>query len=65
MGSWRITSVWGAAAAFGSVVDVGPGNASFTVADDDGGDGVWLDGRPVWTVVPTPAATGAGVTASV
>ena len=64
MGSWRITSVWGAAAAFESVVDVGPGNASFSVAGD-GGSGVWLDGRPIWTSSPAPAAAGAGATSSV
>jgi hypothetical protein len=64
MGSWRITSVWGAGAAFESVVDVGPGNASFSVAGD-GGSGVWLDGRPIWTGSPAPAAAGAGATSSV
>jgi hypothetical protein len=64
MGSWRITSGWGAAAAFESVVGVGPGNASFSVAGD-GGSGVWLDGRPIWTSSPAPAAAGAGTTSSV
>jgi hypothetical protein len=64
MGSWRITSVRGAAAAFESVVGVGPGNAAFSVAGD-GGSGVWLDGRPIWTSSPAPAAAGAGTTSSV
>jgi hypothetical protein len=31
----------------------------------DGGSGVWLDGRPIWTSSPAPAAAGAGTTSSV
>lgn len=56
--------MWGAAAAFESVVDIGPAYASFNVAGD-GGSGVWLDGRPIWTGSSAPGATGADATSSV
>jgi hypothetical protein len=64
MGGWRITSVWGAAAAFESVVNIGPASTSFNVAGD-GGSGVWLDGRPIWTGSSVPGATGSDATSSV
>src|SRR5256885_16015736 len=57
MGSWRITSVWGAGAAFESVVDVGPGKASFSGAGE-GGRGAGLVGRHIWEGPPAPHAGG-------
>jgi hypothetical protein len=41
-----------------------PSSASFHT-EADGGSGVWLDGRSIWTDSSAPAATGADATSSV